>query len=91
MKKENKFSLIEGTFTPDEAKDILMSLVYNKIQFYKRKNFSLQIRKGNNDEYSLNKKNELEKIRQQILDQIDNIVKKNQSIEILCSVDIKFK
>lgn len=91
MKKENKFSLIEGTFTPDEAKDILMSLVYNKIQFYKRKNFSLQIRKGNNDEYSLNKKNELDKIRQQILDQIDNIVKKNQSIEILCSVDIKFK
>ncbi len=50
MEKVEKLKLIQGTFTGDEAKDILLSIYASKINFHKMKNFSSQEWYGKNDE-----------------------------------------
>lgn len=40
----NNFKLIDGVYTPSEAKEILNALLYDKINFYKVRAFSHEIR-----------------------------------------------
>lgn len=49
MKKIEKLSLIEGDFSFDEAKEILMSMFSSKINFHNIKNWSSQERFGKDD------------------------------------------
>jgi hypothetical protein len=61
MKKEEKFSLVEGTFKADEAKEILQNLYAQKIKFHQLKNFSSHLRFGVDDVVSLNRITALKK------------------------------
>lgn len=45
-----KLKLIEGSFTNDEAKEILINIFSEKIKFHQFKNFSSQEREGKDDE-----------------------------------------
>ncbi len=49
MKSDNKCSLIDGVFTPQEAREILLNIFSSKIQFHKTKNFSSKERNGTED------------------------------------------
>jgi hypothetical protein len=49
METTKKISLIEGNYTPSEAKEILLDLYNKNINFNKVKNFSSQIRFGKDD------------------------------------------
>lgn len=49
MNPNQSFKLIDGTFTPDEGKEILRNLFAGKIQFHLMKNFSTQVRFGKAD------------------------------------------
>lgn len=40
MNKTEKLTLIEGTFSTEEAREILMNVFYTKINFHEVKNFS---------------------------------------------------
>lgn len=40
----NNFKLIDGVYTPGEAKEILTALLYDKINYYKVRAFSHEIR-----------------------------------------------
>ena len=42
MKKERQFKLIAGVFTPSDAKEILISLIDEKIRFHNLKILSHQ-------------------------------------------------
>lgn len=61
----NQLNLIEGQFTATEAKEILVDVFINYINFYKLKNFSSQIRFDQDDDFAQNRililRNELEK------------------------------
>lgn len=61
----NQLNLIEGQFTAPEAKEILVDVFMNHINFYKLKNFSSQIRFDEDDDFAQNRiyilRNELEK------------------------------
>lgn len=52
MKKTETIELIEGTFTPDEAREILLELLNSKIRFHNVKNWSSRERFGKPDAYS---------------------------------------
>ena len=49
MKKTEKLTIINGDFTSDEAKEVLMDLFRSKINFHSIKNWSSQERFGKDD------------------------------------------
>ena len=52
MKNNNKLTLIDGTFSHLEAKEILSGIVASKINFHNIKNWSSRERFGKDDEIS---------------------------------------
>ena len=53
------FRLIDGVFSPDVAKEILVKLFLNKIQFHELKNFSTNERSGEDDPIAIKRIPEL--------------------------------
>lgn len=49
MKKTETIDLIKGTFTPSEARDLLLDLLNSKINFHNKKDFSSRERFGKPD------------------------------------------
>jgi hypothetical protein len=68
MEVTKKLTLIEGSFTAGEAKEILLNIFSTKINFHEMKNFSSLDRYGKEDELSkmkiLKLKNEIENVFQ---------------------------
>ncbi len=50
MKRTEKLTLIDGSFTYEEAKEILINIFSSKINFHTMKNWSSQERFGKEDE-----------------------------------------
>jgi hypothetical protein len=50
MNKNEKLTLIKGTFLNEEASEILTNIFMTKIRFHEAKNFSSQVRIGKDDE-----------------------------------------
>jgi hypothetical protein len=62
-----RFSLIKGEFTKDEARDILLGMINYKINFHELRNFGSSIQNGQQDDLSLTRIQELEETRNQML------------------------
>lgn len=67
MNKTENITLINGVFTPDEAKEVLLTLISNKIHFHQMKNFSSEERFGKSDPLSSKRITELEESRKQVI------------------------
>ena len=50
MKKTETLTMIDGNFTYDEAKEVLMNMFSSKINFHNMKNWSSEERFGKYDE-----------------------------------------
>jgi hypothetical protein len=63
-----KFKLIDGQFSTEEAKEILTNIFSEKINFHLMKNFSSQERFGKDDEKATNRihqlKEELDRLKE---------------------------
>ena len=92
MKTEsvNEFKLVEGEFNPNEARNILMSLFNNKIDYHQLDSFSNHIRHGKDVTFSQNRiealSQSIENIKQII--QEANLTGKHLKIE--GSIQISF-
>jgi len=62
-----RFTLIKGEFTKQEARDILLGMINYKINFHELRNFSSSIQQGEQDDSSLKRINELEATRNQMI------------------------
>jgi hypothetical protein len=80
------FTLIEGTFDSEEAREILMSLIGRKIEFHHKKNLRHQERKGVAHQNSLNRIEELKKTRKEILAHLKEMKRKQISVFIKSDV-----
>lgn len=60
MENKKSLHLIEGTFKPNEAIEVLLNLYNQKIKFHELKNFSTQECTGNQDSFSIKRIPELE-------------------------------
>ena len=74
MTREEIFSLIEGNFNKQEAREVLLNIFSTKLQFHELRNFSSKERLGKADENAL--------IRMQVMK--DNISK---VVELLSKLD----
>lgn len=66
MKNTETLTIIDGNFTPDEAKEILSNMFSSKINFHNIKNWSSQERLGQDDAVAQKRipalRNEMEKL-----------------------------
>jgi cell fate (sporulation/competence/biofilm development) regulator YlbF (YheA/YmcA/DUF963 family) len=90
MNKSEKLTLIEGTFSDEEAKEILRNVFSTKINFHEVKNFSSIERFGHNDETAQKRipalKREVEKLTKILAEAKAN----NKRIEIRSEIQISF-
>jgi hypothetical protein len=87
--EKHEFKLIDGTFTAEEAKRILLEMLNNKVNFHNRQIHRIQEQSNGNTEASENRMNEL-------LDTIDalkvillNADKNKSHIKIHCPIIIE--
>ncbi|WP_281239666.1 MULTISPECIES: hypothetical protein [Flavobacterium] len=90
MKTTEKIILIDGNFSPTEAKELLMDLFINKINFHQKKNFSSQERYGKEDEIAIRRIPELKESVEAISRIITEGTTQNQNIVITSTVHIRF-
>ncbi len=90
MKTPQKLKLIDGTFSPKDAKEILMNVFTSKMQFHQHKNFSSQERYGKQDENAVKRIPELLKCKEMITALIEQGEKKKEAIVISAEVTISF-
>ena len=64
---QKRFALIEGEFSAEDAREILMELLANKLSFHTKRNFSSEIRFKKQDEFSVQRIQELEKTQRTVL------------------------
>ena len=83
-------NLIDGIFTTEEAKEILINLYNSKINFHNMKNFSHQERYGSPHSASLARIQSLRISLQKVLEAIREAEKSNQMIKISSAVEMGF-
>lgn len=82
-------NLISGTYSPLEAREVLLKLVDIKINFHKIRDLKSQVNYEKPDAVSQKRIKELEQIRAQILSVIDEAVegKHNVEVESILNID----
>lgn len=89
MKKHETVDLIKGKFTPEEAAEILFSIIGDKIKFNNRQIFSREERNlGNIDKYK-RRLEELKESQTKISRLISEANAGNDILEINATIDIK--
>lgn len=85
-----EFKLIDGQFSPDEAKNILMSLFNNKIDYHQLESFSNQIRLGNDISFSQNRINDLSQSVESIKEIVKEATAQGKHLKIDGIIQISF-
>jgi polyhydroxyalkanoate synthesis regulator phasin len=82
---------IDGKFNPEEAKEILVDLLNNKINFHSLKNFSAEERFGKPIEGSKKRIEELRSAKEKIEVIIKKALVDNTNLRIESSINIGFE
>lgn len=86
MENNKKVILIDGVFDTSDAKDILVTLLQNKIKYHNLKNFRSKEMKGEEDESCVKRVAELKKSIQEVLELFNE---KKSTIKLYSEVSIK--
>ena len=89
MKKQQSIDLIKGKFTPDEAAEILFSIIGDKIKFNNRQLISSELRNTGNLERYKSRLLELRVYETAVLNLVNTARKENRNFEINATIDIK--
>ena len=91
MKKTETIELIKGTFTPDEAREILLQLLNSKINFHNLKNWSSRERFGKPNADSEQRLIKLEESRKKVERLISTSINEKKSLIINSSIEINIE
>ena len=80
--------LVDGEFSPEEARTILMALIENKIRFHRRENLSQEERLGRSDGYSKRRIDQLLQTKANLAELIDSAQAKGERLSINCVIEI---
>lgn len=89
MKGSIDLKLISGEFNHKDAKEILVNLINDKLNFHTRKNFSSTIRFGVPDENSSKRISELNKDLKNIMEFFEQADKANESFSINAMIELR--
>ncbi|HKK45348.1 MAG TPA: hypothetical protein VJ964_07495 [Balneolaceae bacterium] len=82
------YSLVKGAFTADEAREVLMALIESKITFHSLKNLRSFEQSGETDSKSKKRIEELENMREEMLELIKQARKTGFQLQIKSTIDI---
>jgi hypothetical protein len=91
METTKKISLIEGSYTPSEAKEVLLDLYNKNINFNKVKNFSSQIRFGEDDELAVERIENLTKAVNYLTQLLKDAQAENKNLVIKSVIEIAYE
>lgn len=91
MAQHKPFVLMQGTFTPSEAKDIVHSVFMEKISFHALRSFQMEEKKGEPDKPSLKRIKDLKKNLSRLEKVLDQAHKKKEMVTLFSEVEIQLK
>lgn len=95
MKKQGDnqrgLDLVKGTFTAEEAREVLMSLISSKLRFHSQKNLNAYETSGQADPQSEERIRELEELRKQVLAELEKAKQDGLMVELQAGVLLKFR
>lgn len=80
--------IIDGTFTADKAKELLIELIDHKINFHNMEKFSHKICYGEDLEHSEKRIKELTNEKQSLMEWLNNH-KETDTIKINCKINLE--
>lgn len=90
MKTKTGLSLIDGKFSPKEARELLVNLFSSKIKFHQMKNFSSQERFGKDDKLAAKKIPLLKENIEILTELIKKAETKKEKLVIKSIIEISF-
>lgn len=91
MKKTETIELIKGTFTLDEAREVLLELLNSKINFHNMKNWSSRERFGKPDAYSEQRLEYLMESRKKVQTLLSKSFDEEKSVTINSIIEINIE
>ncbi|RBA28885.1 hypothetical protein [Flavobacterium tibetense] len=91
METTKKISLIEGNYSPSEAKEMLLDLYHKNINFNKVKNFSSQIRFGEDDKTAVENIENLTKAVNYLNQLLKDAQAENKNLVIKSVIEIAYE
>ena len=91
MKQTESVDLIKGTFTPQEAREILLQLLDSKINFHNMKNWSTRERFGITNADSEQRLKHLKDSRKTVETLIAKSIAEEKSLMISSSIEISIE
>lgn len=88
--KNHQFNLIDSTYGVEDAKEVLASLITDKINFLNKKIFSEQVRFGSDTQHKENRVQILKMEQEQLLETL-NALEDGARIGISCKVNMKIE
>lgn len=83
--------LISGSFTPDEAKEILFEMLTSKINFHNVKSLSSLVRFNNPNLESELRIKELQQTKEQLIELIQQALADNLNLNVEATIEISFQ
>lgn len=90
MNNIETFTLIDGHFTYQDAREVLVSLFLAKIQFHEIQNFSSQERFGKEDEMAVKRIPDLKKNLKSVLELVSQAAEGNKKMIVNSVINIEF-
>lgn len=88
MKDKQHFKLIDGTFTPAEASQVLLSLIQSKIDHHTLEKLSNEERFGRDLSHSAERLQDLRKLRNEVQMLLDSAAAAKQTLKIDGAIEI---
>lgn len=91
MDLPNNLTLIDGTFPPEDAKEILVKMFSSKISFHELKNFSTIVSLGKEDEFAAKRIPQLKESISDINDFFENVDLSGKKVKIFARVEVEIQ
>lgn len=91
MKESQNFKLIDSTYGPNEAREVLSRLIKDKIKFLNQEIFSIQVRYGEDTTHMENRRAELCRMEEELIKPLQALSNDDYDIVIDCEVNFKIK
>ena len=86
--EQRQYRLISGIFYPQEAKQLLMTLIQDKISFHQRNSLSLRERFGESDRAGVKRIEELRQTKLNLAELIEEAEAVGMKLNINCNIEI---
>lgn len=88
VETKQTFKLIDGTFIPSDAKEILIGMINHKINFHSTRSFSSVVRTGNPDIDSDLRIIVLGETRNELISLLNSATSKDKKVTIRSNIEV---